>query len=60
MLMKPEDFLQKPKICRGEIHLVNMKRRFYNLDNEVIKIPKLILNSLDFDEIRIFLSLFDN
>ena len=37
MLMKPEDFLQKPKICRGEIHLVNMKRRFYNLDNEYIK-----------------------
>ena len=33
---------------------------FYKLDNEAIKIPKLILNSLDFDEIRIFLSLFDN
>ena len=33
---------------------------FYNLDDAVIRIPKLILNSLDFNEIRIFLSLFDN
>lgn len=33
---------------------------FYKLDNAVIRIPKSILNSLDFDEIRIFLSLFDN
>lgn len=33
---------------------------FYKLDDAVIRISKVILNFLNFDEIRIFLSLFDN